>query len=85
MTILLVAVSHVNPGIKPRKHRRSDCRKGLHEYGEPQNIGAGILRRVCDACAAVTIDLTQAGELTAPLVSTRSNIIEMTARHSTTI
>lgn len=85
MTILLVALSHVNPGIRPPKHRRSDCRKGLHEYGEPQNIGAGILRRVCDACAAVTIDLTQAGELTTPLVSTRSNIISMTARHSNTI
>jgi hypothetical protein len=30
----------------------------------------------------VTIDLTRAGELTTPLVSSQSNIISMTSKHS---
>lgn len=77
-------MSHQHPDTKPQKHRKSDCRKGFHGYGEPQNVGGGILRRVCGTCAAVTIDLTQAGELTTPLVNTQSSIISMTARHSKT-
>ena len=40
------------------KHRVADCRRGSHEYGEGQHIGAGIMRRVCQTCAYVTIDLT---------------------------
>ncbi len=75
-------MSHVHPDIRTQKHRRSDCRKGHHEYGEPQHIGAGILRRVCGTCSDVTIDLTGAGELTTPLVSSQSNIISLTSKHS---
>ena len=60
----------------------SDCRKGHHEYGEAQNVGAGILRRVCITCSGVTIDLTNAGELPTPLFNTQSSIISFTARHS---
>lgn len=49
----------------------SACRKGRHNYGEEQNVGAGILRRVCTTCGSVSIDLTKAHELTVP--DTRGN------------
>jgi hypothetical protein len=75
-------VSHLHPEPESQKHRRADCRKGRHDYGGPQSIGAGLLRSVCSLCAAVTIDLTDADELTTPVVSPQSNIIAMTARHS---
>lgn len=78
-------MSHLHPEPKKQKQRRSDCRKGSHEYGQPQNIGAGIVRRVCSLCSAVTIDLTNADELTTPVISPQSNIIAMTARHSETL
>jgi hypothetical protein len=42
------------------KHKIADCRKGRHDYGEGQHIGAGIMRRVCLTCAYVTIDLSGA-------------------------
>jgi hypothetical protein len=41
-------------------HRKSSCRRGSHRYGTPQNVGAGILRRVCRGCGSVSIDLTTA-------------------------
>ncbi|MFP5332365.1 MAG: hypothetical protein ACLGHX_08420 [Acidimicrobiia bacterium] len=37
-----------------------------HSYGPGQSIGAGIIRYVCSACGAVSIDLTQAD--TAPTI-----------------
>lgn len=44
------------------KFRRSrvprSCRS-RHSYGSGQQIGAGIIRYVCSACGAVSIDLTQ--------------------------
>lgn len=41
-----------------RKHRLSACRKGRHDYGEFEYVGAGIKRQVCGTCGAVSIDLT---------------------------
>ncbi|MGH8947181.1 MAG: hypothetical protein ACRDVL_13665, partial [Acidimicrobiia bacterium] len=38
------------------------CLLGRHHYGEDHEVGAGIQRRVCEVCAAVTIDLTRADE-----------------------
>ncbi len=40
------------------KHKIADCRKGRHDYEQGQHIGAGIMRRVCQTCAYVTIDLS---------------------------
>ena len=45
------------------KHRRSDCKKGHHEYGSPRAVGAGILREACRVCGAVKIDLNNAEPL----------------------
>lgn len=75
-------MSHIRPGDKSRKHRRSDCKKGRHDYGEPQSVGAGIVRQVCKACAAVTIDLTQADELRTPLKKKGRSILSMVSRRS---
>lgn len=51
-------MSRVRPELKSPKHRIADCRKGTHDYAEGQHVGAGIMRRVCQTCAYVTIDLT---------------------------
>ncbi len=51
-------MSHIRPEMNPSKHKIADCRRGSHDYGEGQHIGAGIMRRVCEICADVTIDLT---------------------------
>lgn len=53
-------MSHLPPEIKARRHRVSWCRKGRHNYGEPQHIGGGIERQVCLTCGTVSIDLTEA-------------------------
>lgn len=58
-------VSHLRPEDKS-KPTTSNCRKGRHAYGESQDIGAGIERRVCETCGEVTIDLTGAEPLQAP-------------------
>jgi len=58
-------VSHLRP--EDRKHSRAACRKGRHRYGESQSIGGGIERRVCQTCGEVTIDLTEAEEVTKPM------------------
>ncbi len=60
-------MTHVRGEDRPLKHRMSACRKGRHDFGDPQNVGAGIIRRVCGTCAAVSIDLTQADELSTPM------------------
>lgn len=68
-------MSHVRPDAKSHKQRMNDCKKGLHDYGVAQYIGAGIERRVCATCAAVTIDLTASDEsLATPLVQTHTTI-----------
>ena len=46
-----------------RKRRRSqsprNCRT-THTYGPGQDVGAGILRLVCQVCGAVSIDIREA-------------------------
>jgi hypothetical protein len=73
-------VTHLRPEDRRPRHRRSDCRKGRHEYGEPQQIGAGITRQVCEVCSAVTIDLTGAYEAKSGLVSDNRAIISLVTR-----
>ena len=34
------------------------CRSGAHRYGAGSVVAAGILRRICQECSAVSIDLT---------------------------
>lgn len=58
-------MSHLRP--EDRKPSRTACRKGRHAYGESRSIGGGIERRVCETCGEVTIDLTEADEVTTPL------------------
>jgi hypothetical protein len=47
-------------GRRRRRKAKSACRRGNHRYGGYQEVGGGIRRRVCLACASVTIDLTGA-------------------------
>ncbi len=47
-------------GRRSRRLARVDCNMGRHRYGSSQSVGGGIERRVCLACAAVSIDLTSA-------------------------
>ena len=68
-------MSHLRLQDRPRKHRRSDCRKGRHEFGQAQNIGAGIKRQVCEVCGAVSIDLTDSDSPTMPVVSTQKSLL----------
>jgi hypothetical protein len=49
-------------GRRDRRKARTDCRAGRHRYGSGQQVGGGIVRRVCAACGAVSIDLTAADE-----------------------
>jgi hypothetical protein len=55
-------MSHLRPEDKAPKRTLASCRKGKHKFGDPQRIGAGIVRQVCLRCAAVTIDLTGADD-----------------------
>ncbi|MCI0425081.1 MAG: hypothetical protein L0Z49_07115 [Actinobacteria bacterium] len=64
-------MTHVRPETKSPRRSRSDCRKGLHQFGETQNVGAGIGRRVCAICNAVTIDLTATHEPVEPVIGSR--------------
>lgn len=49
-------------GRRLRRRARAECRENRHRYGAAQEIGGGILRRVCAVCGAVSIDLTAADE-----------------------
>lgn len=71
------AVSHIRPEDMAPRHRRSACRRGRHDYGKPQHIGAGITRQVCDVCASVTIDLTSTYEPDSPVVNERRRITSL--------
>ena len=73
-------VSHIRPELRLQRHRRSACRRGSHDYGEAQAVGAGITRQVCQTCGVVTIDLSQADELTTPLIPTLNTIFAMTSK-----
>jgi hypothetical protein len=61
-------VSHLRPQDRSPKKSRAACKRGRHYYGESQNIGAGITRQVCETCGEVTIDLTGAHEVSAPVI-----------------
>lgn len=45
-------------GRRSRRKAKANCRAEQHRFGSGQVIGGGILRRVCSACGAVSIDLT---------------------------
>jgi hypothetical protein len=51
-------MSHLRPEDISVGHKKSQCKKGHHRYGEGQSIGGGILRQICVICGAVSIDLT---------------------------
>ena len=36
----------------------AECRADTHRFGEAQQAGPGILRRICVHCSHVSIDLT---------------------------
>ena len=36
----------------------ADCKAEIHRFGEAQQAGPGILRRICVHCSHVSIDLT---------------------------
>ncbi len=36
----------------------AECKAEAHRYGEAQQVGPGILRRICVYCSHVSIDLT---------------------------
>lgn len=36
----------------------AECKAGMHRFGEAQQAGPGILRRICVHCSHVSIDLT---------------------------
>lgn len=74
-------MSHVRPEEKTDRHRRLSCRRGRHDYGANQNIGAGIIRRVCEACGAVNIDLSET-ELSRPVLRTGENILKLIGRRT---
>lgn len=67
-------MSHLRPEDRTVKRGRAACRKGRHFYSEPQRIGGGILRQVCEDCGEVTIDLTGADEVTTPIRRRRTTI-----------
>ena len=71
-------MSHLRPEDMTERRRRAACRRGRHSYGPDQHIGAGIIRRVCDVCSSVNIDLTEV-ELTAPVLKSGDNIIKLAA------
>gem|GEM_PF-6506364 len=53
-------MSQRSVGRRDRRRARAQCRENRHRYGSAAPIGAGITRRVCLACGAVSIDLTGA-------------------------
>lgn len=70
-------MSHLRPEDKTPRLKRLSCRKGRHDFGEAQHIGGGITRRVCQACSAVSIDLTGAHEVESPIVSENKGVISL--------
>lgn len=71
-------MSHLRPEDRSAKKSKAACRKGRHYYGEAQNIGAGIVRRVCETCGEVTIDLTGADEVSTPVVKPHTKLRSFT-------
>ena len=48
-------MTHLRSDVAPSAHRKSSCRRGLHQFGSPGHVGGGILRQVCLSCGSVTI------------------------------
>jgi len=42
-----------------RRKARVQCRQEHHRFGSAQPVGGGIVRRVCNACGSVSIDLSE--------------------------
>ncbi len=40
--------------------RKNGCKHGHHRLGEAVPVGGGIMRRTCELCGAVNLDLTEA-------------------------
>jgi hypothetical protein len=76
------AVSHLRPEDRSPRTNRAACRKGHHRYGEAQSIGAGILRRVCESCGEVSIDLTGVEEVAAPVARDSFSLKSLPERDS---
>ena len=53
----------------PRRHP-AECRADAHRFGEAQQAGPGILRRICVHCSHVSIDLTAQDPLPEPSLFT---------------
>lgn len=65
------------PGVRflPRRLPQN-CRAGAHRYGPGNTVGPGILRRVCQECTAVSIDLTaEETEVSAGLFTDRPETV----------
>lgn len=39
--------------------KRAECNVGNHVYGEPRNVGAGIVRVACLGCGAVHLEMVE--------------------------
>lgn len=66
----------MNQEFGKHRARRNGCRHGHHQLGEGTPVGGGIMRRTCELCGAVTIDLTEAAppERTSLFVGRRSSL-----------
>ena len=73
-------MTHLRNEDRTNKHRMSACRRGQHDYGAEQNIGAGIVRAVCRTCAAVSIHLIHADRLASLASSPTGNFGALTNR-----
>lgn len=54
------------------RRTKVDCSTGRHRYGTAQPIGGGIVRRVCDACHSISIDLGEVDEEATLAIRTRT-------------
>lgn len=75
-------MSHLRPEDRSEKTSRAACRRGRHYYGASQNIGGGIVRRVCETCGEVTIDLTGVDAVTTPIVRPIPKVKSLTTNDS---
>ena len=52
------------------------CRTGHHHFTESTPIGGGIVRQTCSGCQAVSLDLREATDATAPQLFTKKSELE---------
>lgn len=53
-------------GRRRRRKARIECRQEHHRFGSAQPVGGGIVRRICDACGSISIDLTEVDDAHLP-------------------